>query len=151
MSAGFEKSVVVEEKGDRRFEVTYKGLADQWQRFFGIALFFCIAPISCVNISYSKTISEINQIFLWVLIFAGALWGLFRLSKAEHKIEITPDGLKFSGKTVPYSEIDSVGCEGNQVYIICSGTRVQLGDAQDNDIANAVIGKITKHSSVKFS
>lgn len=151
MAGGFEKSVNVEDKGNGIFEISYKGLGSNFQRTMGVVLFFSVAPIGCTLLSASNSMESNTKTVVGLIIGLAALWALIGLRFANHKIEITPDGLKFNGTLVAWSEIDTVGYENRSVFIVCSGTRVQLGDGKTSDIASSVMTKITNHSPKQFS
>jgi hypothetical protein len=143
MVDSIKKSVNVTDLGGGRSEISYKSLPNAFQRLFALIMFFCFAPIGCLNISNQR--SNVSELYFFIFIAALALF-LWLVWPTTDKLEVTPDALKFSGTSIPWTDIDYFGCQGKTIHVVCSGTRVNIGEALNADVATAVRDRMVDYS-----
>ncbi|MCA0215299.1 MAG: hypothetical protein LCH79_19265 [Proteobacteria bacterium] len=153
MSSDVVKSVEVKDLGEGRYEISYKGAGHKIYQLFGAAILIVVAlPAGCTALLAATARKGDGAIAVGLFLLAAfAVWLAFWFVRATHKIIVSPEKLEFGDKKIPFTEIDTVGYENARVYVVCSGTRVYLGYANNSDVAEAVFNRIQTYSKRSWS
>lgn len=152
MSSGVVKSVEVKDLEDGRFEISYKGFENKLYQLFGTVLLMAAVPTGCVGVFAAAAVNDDGKsgggliAIGGLLAAAAAVWLGLWFAHTTHKIIVSGEKLEFGEKKIAFAEIDTMGFEGTRVYVVCSGTRVYLGNAKNPDIAQAVYDRVKTYS-----